>query len=118
MVARLGSTHARLGEYETALELLRRAAQLAEAAPPSVGPDAWLLRDAAIFSHLRTAESLIALGRRPEARYELARVLELADCGECATTSREIETSRTRAIELLELLDRGTVPAAPQAASH
>ena len=76
--------------------------------------DRWVYRDAALFSLIRSAESLIALGRRAEARGELQRVLELADCGDCRTTTRETERSRERAQALLEELGAGPVPAAPQ----
>ncbi len=61
---------------------------------------------------MRAAECLMALDRPGEARREIARVLELADCPDCDTTTREVELSRARAKQLLATLD-GAVPASP-----
>ncbi|MEE9609369.1 MAG: hypothetical protein V3U03_16635 [Myxococcota bacterium] len=44
-------------------------------------------------------------------------MLELADCGDCRTTTRETKRSRERAQALLEELGAGPVPAAPQRAA-
>jgi tetratricopeptide (TPR) repeat protein len=113
-LARLGSTWALLGEHEKALEVLRRAAELAEQAQPAGAASRWIQRDAAIFSRLKAGESLIALGHQKRARRQLERVLEIADCPDCPLTSREVNRSRTRAEALLAELDgRGSLPAAP-----
>ncbi len=113
-LARLGSTWARLGEHEKALEVLRRAAKLAEKAQPAGVADRWIQRDAAIFSRLRAGESLIALGRVKQARRQLERVLAIADCPDCVLRSREVTHSLARAEALLaQLDDGGSFPAAP-----
>lgn len=113
-LARLGSTWALLGEHEKALEVLRRAAKLAEQSQPAGAPGRWVQRDVAILSRLKAGESLIALGREKRARQQLERVLEIADCPDCPLTSREVDRSRARAEALLTQLDgRGSFPAAP-----
>ncbi len=113
-LARLGSTWARLGEHEKALETLRRAAKLAEQTKLPGVADRWIQRDVAIFSRLRAGESLIALGRTKKARRQLERVLEIADCPDCRLRSREVERARARAEALLAELDDGaSFPAAP-----
>ena len=113
-LARLGSTWARLGEHEKALEMLRRAARLAEQAQPAGVAGRWIQRDVAIFSRLKAGESLLALGRSAQARRQLERAVEIADCPDCTLQSREAERSRSRAEALLaDLTDRESFPAAP-----
>ncbi len=113
-LARLGSTWARLGEHEKALEMLRRAATLAEEAQPAGVADRWIQRDVAIFSRLKAGESLLALGRAAQARRQLERAVEIADCPDCTLRSREAERSRSRAEALLaDLSDGESFPAAP-----
>jgi hypothetical protein len=53
---------------------------------------------------------LIQLSRPAEARSELSRVIEIANCPDCTTTSHELDRSKLRAEELLLQLDT-TVPA-------
>ena len=113
-LARLGSTWARLGEHEKALEMLRRAARLAEEAQPAGVAGRWIQRDVAIFSRLKAGESLLALGRAAQARRQLERAVEIADCPDCTLRSREAERSRSRAEALLaDLTDGESFPAAP-----
>jgi hypothetical protein len=48
---------------------------------------------------------LVALSRPAEARSEIKRVLGVANCPDCTTTSREIDRSKLRAEVLLLQLD-------------
>jgi tetratricopeptide (TPR) repeat protein len=109
-LARIGSTYLRLEQCEPALENLFRAAKMLNESKPKTQADAYVYRDVEAFSRVRAAECLIALNRSKEARSEIARVLEIANCPDCATTSREVDRSKTRAEELLLQLD-ATPPA-------
>jgi hypothetical protein len=72
---------------------------------PRAQADAYVYRDVEVFSRIRAAECLISLNRPAEARSEIARILEIANCPDCETTSREIDRSRLRAEVLLLQLD-------------
>jgi tetratricopeptide (TPR) repeat protein len=104
-LARIGSTHLRMGQCEPALEHLSHAAKLLSESKPKTQADAYIYRDVEVFSRVHAAECLIELSRTNEARREIARVLEIANCPDCATTSREVENSKTRAEALLLQLD-------------
>jgi hypothetical protein len=67
--------------------------------------DAYIYRDVEVFSRIRAAECLISLSRPADARSEIARVLEIANCPDCNMTSREIDRSKLRAEVLLLQLD-------------
>jgi hypothetical protein len=58
---------------------------------------------------------LVALSRPTEARSEISRVLEIANCPDCTTTSRQIDRSKLRAEVLLLQLD-AAVPASAEPA--
>jgi hypothetical protein len=58
---------------------------------------------------------LIALSRPTEARSQIARVLEIANCPDCTTTSREFDRAKLRAEVLLLQLD-ATAPASAEPA--
>ena len=104
-LARIGSTHLQLKQYEPALEYLHRAAGILAESTPRTPADVAIYRDVEAFSRVRAAECLIALNRSGEARGEISRVLELANCPDCATSSREVDSSKARAEELLQRLD-------------
>ncbi len=109
-LARIGSTHLQLGQHEPALENLLRAAKILEESKPRTQADVYVYRDVEAFSRVRAAECLIALNRSTEARNEISRVLEIANCADCTTSSREVDRSKSRAEELLLQLD-ATPPA-------
>ena len=72
---------------------------------PRTQADAYIYRDVEVFSRIRAAECLISLSRPADARSEIARVLEIANCPDCKMTSREIDRSKLRAEVLLLQLD-------------
>jgi tetratricopeptide (TPR) repeat protein len=104
-LARIGSTHLQMGNCKPALEPLRRAAEILNESKPATQADAYIYRDVEVFSRVRAAECLIELGRPDEARSEIARVLEAANCPDCEMTSREVDRSKLRAEVLLLQLD-------------
>ncbi len=112
-LARIGSTYLRMGQCAPALYHLLRAAKIVGESKPTNQRDAWINRDVEIFSRVRAAECLIQLQRPAEARSEIARVLEVANCENCETSSREIDHSKSKAEELLVQLD-SAVPANAQ----
>jgi tetratricopeptide (TPR) repeat protein len=114
-LARIGSTYLQLGQCDLAIENLFRAAEILGASEPRTQVDAYLYRDVEAFSRVRAAECLIALNRSAEARREIARVLEIANCPDCTTTSREVDLSKARAEKLLLQLD-GASPANAESA--
>jgi tetratricopeptide (TPR) repeat protein len=109
-LARIGSTYLQMGQCEPALESLLGAAEILNDAKPRTQADAYIYRDVEVFSRIRAAECLIALSRPAEARSEIARVLEVANCPDCTTTSRQIDSAKLRAEVLLLQLD-ATAPA-------
>jgi tetratricopeptide (TPR) repeat protein len=104
-LARIGSTYMRMGQCTPALDHLLRAVKIVEKAKPANQRDTWINRDVEVFSRVRAAECLIRLQRPAEARSEIARVLEIADCEDCKSSSREIDRSKSKAEELLQRLD-------------
>jgi tetratricopeptide (TPR) repeat protein len=104
-LARIGNTYLKMEQCGPALENLRRAAKLIEESKPRTQADAYVHRDVEVFSRVRAAECLIALNRSTEARGEISRVLEIAGCPDCTTSSREIDRAKLRAEELLLQLD-------------
>jgi tetratricopeptide (TPR) repeat protein len=109
-LARIGSTYLQMGQCEPALESLRGAAKILSESKAKTQKDAYLYRDVEVFSRIRAADCLIKLSRLAEARSELTRVIEVANCPDCTTTSRELDRSKLRAEELLLQLD-ATAPA-------
>jgi hypothetical protein len=99
-----------MGQCEPALESLRGAAKILSESKAKTQKDAYLYRDVEVFSRIRAADCLIKLSRLAEARSELTRVIEVANCPDCTTTSRELDRSKLRAEELLLQLD-ATAPA-------
>jgi hypothetical protein len=114
-LARIGSTYLRMEQCEPALENLLRAAEILNQSKPRTQADVPIYRDVEAFSRVRAAECPIALNRSSEARGEISRVLEIPNCPDCTTTSREFERSKSRAEELLLQLD-ATLPANAEAA--
>jgi tetratricopeptide (TPR) repeat protein len=104
-LARIGSTYLQMEQCEPALESLLGAAMILNEAKPRTQADAYIYRDVEVFSRIRAAECLIALSRPTEARREIARVLEIANCPDCTMTSSEIDRSKLRAEVLLLQLD-------------
>ena len=104
-LARIGSSYFQMGQCEPALESLRGAATILNKSKPRTEADATIYRDVEVFSRIRAAECLVALSRPAEARSEIARVMEIANCPDCKTTSREIDRSILRAEVLLLQLD-------------
>ena len=98
-----------------ALDHLIRAVELVETSKPASQGETWIDRDTEVFSRVRAAECLIRLQRRAEARSEITRVLEITNCEDCETRSREIDRSKSKAEELLQQLDTAA-PADAQAA--
>lgn len=107
-LARIGSSYFQMGQWEPALESLRGAATILNKSKPRTEADATIYRDVEVFSRIRAAECLVELRRPAEARSEIARVLEIANCPDCKTTSREIDRSILRAEVLLLQLDAMT----------
>ncbi len=107
-LARIGSSYFQMGQWEPALESLRGAATILNKSKPRTEADAHIYRDVEVFSRIRAAECLVELRRPAEARSEIARVLEIANCPDCKTTSREIDRSILRAEVLLLQLDAMT----------
>ncbi len=107
-LARIGSSYFQMGQWEPALESLRGAATILNKSKPRTEADAHIYRDVEVFSRIRAAECLVELRRPAEARSEIARVLEIANCPDCETTSREIDRSILRAEVLLLQLDAMT----------
>jgi len=114
-LARIGSTYLQMKQYEPALENLLRAVAILDASKPRTQADAQMYRDIEAFSRIRAAECLIALDRSTEARREISRVLEIANCPDCTTSSREVDLSTLRAEALLRELD-ATPPAKAEVA--
>jgi tetratricopeptide (TPR) repeat protein len=114
-LARIGNTYVQMGQCEPALESLLDAAKILNESKPRAPADAHIYRDIEAFSRIRAAECLIALSRPGEARREIARVMEIANCPDCTTTSREIDRSKLRAEVLLLQLD-ATAPASAEPA--
>ncbi len=104
-LARIGSSYFQMEQWEPALESLRGAATILNESKPRTEADAYIYRDIEVFSRIRAAECLVALSRPAEARSEITRVLEIANCPDCKTTSREIDRSKLRAEVLLLQLD-------------
>jgi tetratricopeptide (TPR) repeat protein len=104
-LARIGSTYLQMEQCDYALENLLRAAKILSESKPRTQADAYIYRDVEVFSRIRAAECLITLSRPAEARSEIARVLEIANCPDCTTTSREVDRSKLRAEVLLLQLD-------------
>jgi tetratricopeptide (TPR) repeat protein len=104
-LARIGSTYFQMGQCEPALESLRDATRILNESKPRTQADAYIYRDIEVFSRIRAAECLITLSRPAEARSEIKRVLGVANCPDCTTTSREIDRSKLRAEVLLLQLD-------------
>jgi tetratricopeptide (TPR) repeat protein len=104
-LARIGSSYFQMGQCEPALESLRGAATILNESKPRTEADATIYRDVEVFARIRAAECLITLSRPAEARGEIARVLEIANCADCKTSSREIDRSKLRAEVLLLQLD-------------
>jgi tetratricopeptide (TPR) repeat protein len=107
-LARIGSIYLRMGRCAPALDHLLRAATMVEELEPGNQGDAWVNRDVEVFSRVRAAECLIRLERPDEARSEIARVLEIANCEGCTSRSLEIDRSKSKAEELLQQLDAPT----------
>jgi predicted Zn-dependent protease len=114
-LARIGNTYVQMGQCEPALENLLGAAKILNESKPRTQADTHIYRDVEVFSRIRAAECLVALGRPTEARNEIARVLEIANCPDCTTTSRQIDRSKLRAEVLLLQLD-ATAPASAKPA--
>ena len=114
-LARIGSTYLRMGQCAPALDNLLRAAKIVGGSEPASQRDAWIHRDIEVFSRVRAGECLIQLNRPAEARSEIARVLEIVNCEDCKTSSREIDRSKSKAEELLQRLD-AAAPANPETA--
>jgi predicted Zn-dependent protease len=114
-LARIGNTYVQMEQCEPALENLLGAAKILNESKPRTPADAHIYRDVEVFSRIRAAECLIALSRPTEARSEIARVMEIANCPDCTTTSREIDRSKLRAEVLLLQLD-DTAPASAESA--
>jgi predicted Zn-dependent protease len=114
-LARIGSTYLQMGKCEPALESLLGAAKILNESKPRTQVDAYIYRDVEAFSRIRAAECLVALGRPAQARREIARVLEIANCPDCTTASRQIDRSKLRAEVLLLQLD-ATAPASAEPA--
>ena len=104
-LARIGSTYLQMGQCEPALESLLGAGKILNDSKPRTQADAYIYRDVEVFSRIRAAECLIKLSRPAEARSEIDRVLEIANCPDCKTTSREVDRSKLRAEVLLLQLD-------------
>ncbi|MBW2494441.1 MAG: tetratricopeptide repeat protein [Deltaproteobacteria bacterium] len=104
-LARIGSAYLKLEQCKPAVENLLRAAEILAASKPRTRTDAQVHRDVEVFARVRAAECLIALDRAAEARSQISRVLEIANCTDCATASREVDRSKLRAEELLLQLD-------------
>jgi len=104
-LARIGNTYVQMGRCEPALESLLRAATILKESKPGSEADASVYRDIEAVSRIRAAECLIALQRPSEARSEIERVMEIANCPDCATTGPQIERSRLRAEVLLLQLE-------------
>jgi len=115
-LARIGSTYLQMGQCDLALQNLLRAAKILNEAKPRTQADAYIYRDIEVFSRIRAAECLIALSRPSEARSEITRVQEIANCPDCTTTSREIDRAKLRAEVLLLQLD-ATAPASAEPAN-
>jgi tetratricopeptide (TPR) repeat protein len=115
-LARIGNTYLQMKQYQPALENLLRAARILGESTPRTPADAEIYRDVEAFSRVRAAECLIALNRSSEARSEISRVLELANCPDCTTSTRGPDSSKVRAEELLLRLDE-TPPADAEAAN-
>ncbi len=107
-LARIGNTYVQLAQCEPALEHLLGAARILAESKPRTPADASIHRDVEVISRIRAAECLIALSRPADARSEIARVLEIANCTDCETTSREVDRSKLRAEVLLLQLDAST----------
>jgi tetratricopeptide (TPR) repeat protein len=114
-LARIGSTYLQMEQYGPALENLLRAARILKESKPRTQADVYVYRDVEAFSRVRAAECMIALNRSTEARSEISRVLEIANCPDCTTSSREVDLSKSRAEKLLLRLDE-TPPANAEAA--
>ena len=114
-LARIGSTYLRMGQCTPALGYLLRAAKIVGEVEPASQSAAWINRDVDVFARVRAAECLIQLKRPAEARSEIARVLEVTNCENCETSSREVARSKSKAEELLQQLD-ATAPANAQTA--
>jgi hypothetical protein len=114
-LARIGSTYLKMEQCEPALENLLHAVKILEVSKPRTQTDVYVHRDVEVFSRVRAAECLIVLNRSTEARSEISRVLEIAGCPDCATSSHEVDRSKLRAEELLLQLD-ATPPANTEAA--
>jgi uncharacterized metal-binding protein len=71
-----------------------------------------LHREVVVFARIRRGESLLAPGRRAQARRELERVLALAGCNGCDTTTAEVQRATVRARILLKELGSATDAAA------
>ena len=112
-LARIGSTYLRMGQCAPAVDNLLRAVTILGESEPANQRDAWINRDVEVSSRVRAAACLIQLQRPAEARGEIARVLEIANCEKCETGSREIDRSKSKAEELLQRLD-ATAPANAQ----
>jgi len=104
-LARIGNTQLQLKRYESALETLRRAAGILAESTPRTPADAAVYRDVEALSRVRAAECLIELHRPDEARSEISRVLELANCPDCTTSTGEVDRLKARAEELMHRLD-------------
>jgi len=104
-LARIGNTYLRMNQCESAVENLLRAAAIINESKPRNEADVRAYRDVEAFSRVHAAECLAALDRFDEARRELVRVLEIANCADCATASRELDGSKARAEELLAQLE-------------
>jgi tetratricopeptide (TPR) repeat protein len=114
-LARIGNTYLQMGQCEPALESLLGAAKILSESKPRTQADAHIYRDVEVFSRIRAAECLIALSRPTGARSQIARVLEIANCPDCTTTSREFDRAKLRAEVLLLQLD-ATAPASAEPA--
>jgi len=115
-LARIGNTHLQLKQCEPAVENLLRAAKILQESKPRSAADARTFRDIEAFSRVRAAECLIALDRSRDARSEIARVLELANCPDCGSVDPGLDRSKTRAEQLLAQLD--ATPASNASAEH
>ncbi len=114
-LARIGSAYLHMDRCTPALDHLIRAVELVATSKPAIQGEPWINRDTEVFSRVRAAECLIRLQRPAEARSEITRVLEIANCKDCETRSREIDRSKSKAEELLQQLDTAA-PADAQAA--
>lgn len=104
-LARIGSAYLHMDRCTPALDHLIRVVELVETSKPASQGEPWINRDTEVFSRVRAAECLIRLQRPAEARSEITRVLEIANCEDCETRSREIDRSKSKAEELLQQLD-------------